>query len=386
MKLIPVHRLCFCAALVVAVGFLAMTPPVRSQSASRTTEAAGCRPSFPYKEGWLGADAAYSIPLAPGQSLWLFGDSLVGKPSARDRKAANFVRNSIAVSTCNRANGWQINYYWKNKNRSKPTAFFDTKEEEYWYWPLDGFLYRGRLYVAISKLKNKPNEEVFSFETVGVYLAVVTNLSTTPDQWQAEYLRLSEGSALYPGSTIVLDGEFANLFTVEETTPPEKRSHMILSRLSLAKLDRGEVSFEYFAQDKSWKPGIRGTDSAVVIETGHSEMSVRYHAEAKQWVAVSGGDFLSNQIMIRTAPALTGPWSEQRAVYEFPEMSKNNPRRDRDTWCYAVKEHIEFAEANRMLVTYACNSFKLEKLFTNTDIYRPQTVLVQLPSSKRVNS
>src|SRR6266852_2877309 len=80
--------------------------------------------------------------------------------------------------------------------------------------------------------------------------------------------------------------------------------------------------------------------------------------------------------------ACVGPWSEQRAVYEFPEMSKNNPRRDRDTFCYAVKEHIEFAEANRMLVTYACNSFKLEKLFANTDIYRPQTVLVHLPSQK----
>ena len=382
MKLIPVHRSCFCAALMAAVGFLAMAAPLRSQIASRTTGAADCRPSFPYKEGWLGGDAAYSISLAPGQSLWLFGDTLVGKPSARDRKAANFVRNSIALSTCDRAHGWQINYYWKNKNRSKPTAFFDANEKEYWYWPLDGFLYRGRLYLATSKLKNKPNEGVFSFETVGVYLAVVSNPSAPPDQWQVQYLKLSEGSALYPGSTIVLDGEFANLFTVEETTKPEKRQHMILNRLSLARLDRGDVSLEYFARDKSWKPGITGADAAVVIETGHSEMSVRYHAEAKQWVAVSGGDFLSNQIMIRTAPALTGPWSEQRAVYEFPEMSKNNPRRDRDTFCYAVKEHIEFAEANRMLVTYACNSFKLEKLFANTDIYRPQTVLVQLPSQK----
>ena len=382
MKLIPVHRSCFCAALMATVGFLAMAAPVRSQIASRTTGAADCRPSFPYKDGWLGADAAYSISLAPGQSLWLFGDSLVGKPSARDRKGANFVRNSIALSTCDRAHGWQINYYWKNKNRLKPTAFFDTNEKGYWYWPLDGFLYRGRLYLATSKLKNKPNEEVFSFETVGVYLAVVSNPSAIPDRWQVQYLKLSEGSALYPGSTIVLDGEFANLFTVEETTTPEKRQHMILSRLSLATLDRGEVSLEYFAQDKSWKPGITGADAAVLIETGHSEMSVRYHAEAKQWVAVSGGDFLSNQIMIRTAPALTGPWSEQRAVYEFPEMSKNNPQRDRDTFCYAVKEHIEFAEANRMLVTYACNSFKLEKLFANTDIYRPQTVLVQLPSQK----
>jgi hypothetical protein len=142
MKLIPAHRSCLCAALMAAVGVLAMAAPVRSQIASRTTEAPDCRPSF-----------------------------------------RNFVRNSIALSTCDQAHGWRINYYWENKNRSKPTAFFDTKEKEYWYWPLDGFLYRGRLYVAISKLKNKPNEEVFSFETVGVYLAVVTNLSATPDQW-----------------------------------------------------------------------------------------------------------------------------------------------------------------------------------------------------------
>jgi len=327
----------------------------------------------------MGGDAGYSIALASGKSLWLFGDSFVGKPAQRDRKGTRFVRNSIAISNCDEVNGWQIKYYWRNKDRSAPTAFFDTKEKKHWYWPLDGFIYKGRLYVAISKLKDNPKEKIFSFQTVGVYLAVISNPLAPPDKWQIEYLKLSAGTVLYPGSTIVLDGDFAYLFTVKETAAP-KRQQMILTRLSLAKMDRREVSLEYFAKNKSWKRGIDGDDAAVVIETGHSEMSVRYHPETQQWVAVSGGDFLSGQIMIRTAPALTGPWSERQAIYEFPEMSDRNPSRDPDTWCYAVKEHIEFAQADALLVTYACNSFKFEKLIANTDIYRPQVVFVRLPA------
>ena len=369
-------RSVFLCVLHVVIAFSLMPENACGQSAS-TKNATVCLPSFPYKDGWMGGDAAYSIPLAPGQSLWLFGDSFVGNPSLRDRKAATFVRNSIAISTCDQANGWRINYYWKNKNRSQPSAFFDTKEEKYWYWPLDGFLYKGRLYLAVSKLKTKPNEEVFSFETVGVYLAKVTNPSALPDQWQIEYLKLSEGSAYYPGSTIVLDHDFAYLFTVAENAS-QKHQHMILSRLSLSKLDQGMASLEYFAKDKSWKSGLNGDDAAVLIETGHSEMSVRFHQQANQWVAVSGGDFLSGKIMIRTAPALTGPWSEQRPTYEFPEMSEKNPKRDADTWCYAVKEHIEFAQGEKLLITYACNSFKFEKLIANTNIYRPQAVFVNL--------
>ena len=365
----------WCSLIVVIT--LQLPANVRSQSLSGANLNSGCLPAFPYEQGWMGGDAGYSIPLAPGKSLWLFGDSFVGGPSQKDRNGTRFVRNSIAISICDQANGWRIKYYWKTKGHSTPTAFFDTKEKKHWYWPLDGFLYQGRLYVAVSKLKNKPNEQVFSFETVGVYLAVVTNPSTPPDQWQIEYLKLSEGAAYYPGSTIVLDDDFAYLFTVVENAAP-KHQHMILTRLSLTALDKRKVSLEYFSRAKSWKPGLNGQDAAVVIETGHSEMSVRYHPQAKQWVAVSGGDFLSNKIMIRTAPGLTGPWSEQRPTYEFPEMSQNNPQRDADTFCYAVKEHIEFAQADKLLITYACNSFKFEKQVANTNIYRPQAVFVNL--------
>jgi len=83
--------------------------------------------------------------------------------------------------------------------------------------------------------------------------------------------------------------------------------------------------------------------------------------------------------MIRTAPELTGPWSQWHVIHEFPEMNPQSARYDPDTWCYAVKEHIEFATLDKLLVTYACNSFKFEKQVANMSIYRPQAVLLELP-------
>ena len=60
-------------------------------------------------------------------------------------------------------------------------------------------------------------------------------------------------------------------------------------------------------------------------------------------------------------------------------MNPKTDGHDPDTWCYAVKEHIEFTSANRLLVTYACNSFKLDKLVSNMSIYRPQAVFIEFP-------
>src|SRR6266496_3077248 len=150
---------------------------------------APCQPSFPYQDGWLGGDAAYSVPLAEGKSLWLFGDSLIQPPSKRNENApatrdgAKFVRNCLAISTCDAEHGWQIKYYWRNQDRDDPAAFFKTSSDKNWHWPLDGFMYQGRLYLALSVLKDKPGQGICSFECIGVRLAKISNPLAPPDQW-----------------------------------------------------------------------------------------------------------------------------------------------------------------------------------------------------------
>ncbi len=82
--------------------------------------------------------------------------------------------------------------------------------------------------------------------------------------------------------------------------------------------------------------------------------------------------------MARLADSRIGPWSSPRTIYEFPETNPDNPGYDKDTFCYAVKEHIEFAET-KMALTYACNSMVVSKVMANMNIYRPRVVILDLP-------
>ena len=74
--------------LVVILGLSAVGPfagrPLSAQTALEAeTGTSQSRISFyPYRQGWLGGDAAYSVPLSPGRTLWLFGDTFIGAPTA----------------------------------------------------------------------------------------------------------------------------------------------------------------------------------------------------------------------------------------------------------------------------------------------------------------
>jgi hypothetical protein len=344
-------------------------------TASDDSRDSECRPEFPYQDGWLGADAAYSVPIDAGRSLWLFGDTFVKSSGEATRRDAGFVRNSVAVSTCDPEVGWDIDYYWSEAQGAGPRAFFDSETDQFWYWPLDGFVHGGRAFVALAVLRDKPGDELFSFESIGVHLVMIENPAADPNQWEMSYRVLTDVPTVQPGSTIVLSDDHVYLFTLYDDATGQDR-HMILTRVPVEVLDSPSAHLEYLSKDRIWKPGIVARDALVVIDTGHSEMSVRHHAGTGMWLAVSDGGFLSDRIMLRTAESLTGPWSGWMPVHRFPEMTPESPRYDKDTWCYAAKEHSQFSRAGDILVTYNCNSSDLSKQLRNTDIYRPQTVVI----------
>lgn len=358
----------FCASITVLAAFSPM-------SAS-----AQCRPIFPYKDGWLGGDAAYSIQLPDGRSLWLFGDTLVGKKSQVNRSHTKFVSSSIAISTCDEKNGWSVRYFWKNQYGASPRPVFDSGTGKYKYWVQDGFAYQGKVYVSLAKVKDRPDFKLFSFEYIGADLARISNPSDAPQKWKIEYLPLANGKA-YPGSTIVLEGEYAYFFALFEDVEHNRRP-MLLTRVPLNSLSNPSSGMEYLDKERKWMPGLKPEDAFPVIEKGASEMTIRYHPNIHKWVAITTDPehAFSNQIALATAPGLSGPWSHWQEIYEMPEMVSTTAGYDKDTFCYAAKEHIEFGSGNSLLVTYACNSSRLEKMVANRNIYVPRVVEIQLSS------
>jgi hypothetical protein len=86
----------------------------------------------------------------------------------------------------------------------------------------------------------------------------------------------------------------------------------------------------------------------------------------------------SSKILLRTAPSLTGPWTQGEVIYQAPEMQLTTPGYDKNTFCYAAKEHPEFEQGD-LLFTYVCNSFEPSKLATNLSIYFPRAVRMAMP-------
>jgi len=335
--------------------------------------------SFPYEQGWLGADDAYSIPIGQGKSIWLFGDTFAGDVANKDRNKTTMVRNSVGVTTCAADKPCTIQYFWKNQKTPKPRSFFDTGTDEEWYWPMDGYLDGETLYVSLMIVRNKPGAgptDPFGFEIAGTRWATAKNALSSPDKWKISIKDMTQKD-LWPGSSILRDGDFVLFYT--QASQGEGKGYMIVMRVPVKKIDSPEKNFEYLGSDGKWHAGLPKGDAQHVIDQAISEMSVRYHPSTKKWVAISPGiEFPTKRVIARTADTPLGPWSPPQDIFEFPEMKVTNPIYDKDTFCYATKEHTEF-ENDNVVLTYACNSAVIAKVMNSLDLYRPQVVVLSVP-------
>jgi hypothetical protein len=366
------------ALLLLLIGFsTAQTPAPISSAASRQAEIR--LPEFKYLDGWLGADDAYSVPLAPSKSLWLFGDTFVGDHETGLRSQAKImVRNSIGISRCDGDKPCTMEYFWQKRNDPKPRSFFDTGTDALWYWPLDGLLQGRTLYVALLAVRNKPGAgpgDAFGFEIAGTKLATIDNVQRSPERWHTTIQDLTD-ARLWAGVSLVRDGKYVIWYT--QVTKGEGKVHMAVMRVPVEKIAKPSEHWQYLRKDTLWIDGLAREDAMNVIDQPISEMSVRYHPTIKKWLALSTGpEFPSPRVVARVSDSPVGPWSNPQPIYDFPEMKRDNLGYDKDTFCYAAKEHVEFTDS-KITLTYACNSMVVAKTIANMKIYHPQVVVLEL--------
>jgi hypothetical protein len=356
-------------------------------SSSKEKEVAKHLPTFPYEQGWLGADDAYSIPLTSTKSVWLFGDTFVGDPGTTLRsKYKAMPRNSVGISECDANKNCTITYYWSSASSPKPRSFFDTGRDDVWYWPMDGYYDGKALYLSLMIVRNKKGagpEDPFGFEIAGTQWMVIDNPLDSPDRWHMNSKPLTNGG-LWVGNSTFIFGNYVYLYT--QVSAGEGKGYVTVLRAPADKLADPSKQWEYLGTGNQWHAGTPHGDAAQVVNQAIAEMSVRYHPSIKKWVAISGGpEFPSNRIVARTADSPIGPWSTPVTIYHFPEMDPKNPIYDKDTFCYATKEHAEFGNTE-MVVTYACNSMSIQKTIGNMNIYRPQVVVLPFPVSNKIRS
>lgn len=215
------------------------------------------------------------------------------------------------------------------------------------------------------------------FATCGSDLARIHSPGSNPLQWKITYFTLvPDGAHAYPSATTVVDRKYADLFALDETGSRP----LIASRIPLRGLSDPRAHLEYLAGDGEWHKGFDPAHAKAVMSPGISELSIRYHAKLKKWLAVMfEPEGFSSHILLRTAPTATGPWSKGHIIYSVPEMNPANPGYDKDTFCYAGKEHPEF-EHGDLVFTYVCNTLAVPKLAADMNIYFPRAIRMPMPA------
>ncbi len=342
-----------------------------------------CAPSFSLVAPWQGADAAYSIPLQDGRVVWIFGDTLYGDKREVSGNEPRMVHNSLGISTC-RNGKWNIEYSIKrNENGGFDSFFKPQRNDGTYYWALDGVEYNHELWITLLCVRNKPNSDAFAlgFEVCGTDIAHVTGINNDPQRWNIAYSPLVDESLhANPSASALIEGDYVYIFTLYE----KGNRPQILTRIPLRGLGNPKKNLQYLGNDGKWHDGLEPDKAKVIMEKGASEMSVRYHPELKKWVAVMvDPQIFSDKVIFRTAPNMTGPWTSGNVIYQIPILQKSNPNYDKDTFCYAGKEHPEFEKTGELLFTYVCNSMKPKKLETELNVYFPQVVIQPMPESAK---
>jgi hypothetical protein len=368
--------------------------------AGAPAERAGCWPRFPYRDGWLGGDGAFSVPLSPERSLWLFGDTFVGEPEQRDRAGASFVHNSIGISRCRADGSFEIAYHWGRGADGRPRAFLE-REGPGWWWLQGGFVHAGRLYLGLLEVEPAPPHGPLAlpFRFRGSALARIDDPDADPASWRPTLLPLSRDPSALPLAALRTHGAHLYLFAFLERG--DERHPRILLRLPLARLSDPDpgAALETLDAGGGWLPGLLPGRARILMDDDATEMSVRHDAGLAKWIALynfpdTHEDFpatpASDAVWLRTADALEGPWSPRQLVFRIPELAPQAAAPpDPNTGCYAAKEHPQFSRPGSLTFTYVCNLFGapgqddlaiLGRLARDMRLYRPVAAAVGVPA------
>ncbi|WP_297093383.1 hypothetical protein [uncultured Draconibacterium sp.] len=338
-----------------------------------------CDPEFPFVDGWLGGDGDISVPLDATTTLFLFSDTYVGQAEQVSRKqGVSMIANTVAIQTCPSPSKSETRYFWNQMYTESPQPVFKPTNPEHKFWVKDAFIIDIQLYVILEEIGPKPDaapDDIFNFTQLGYTLAKISNPYEVPFVWDIEYIPLPDFKLPLTGISCHARQDKYLYFFVNRNDNAQ-----LLVRKCVDNFEDMSVPFEYFSLDKKWIEEFNISDMDTVLN-GFRCNTVKYHSDIKLWVMVHDIWFRSNEIKIRTAPEITGPWSEEYVIYKIPETTKGNTQYTTDNFCYSARECIQNydSKTNEMLITYDVNNAKMSKVIRNNSIYTPKVVRVKLP-------
>ncbi|HXE07358.1 MAG TPA: DUF4185 domain-containing protein [Acidobacteriaceae bacterium] len=307
---------------------------------------------------WLGSDAAFSIDLGNNRVLWLFGDTWIAHPGSHSRRSAAFIHNTVAIEHGYDPSEAAINFFWRTQH-NEPSEILPS-EGDAWIWPHSGIRIGNSLIVFGERVAPDRTKNSLGFRGVGWNAYLISNPDADPSSWHPRKIAERRDDIIL-ASAVLQQGNFVYLFG------PGDPHNLYLARITPQNLLAGNLSSLVWWTGSNWS---RATSSRKpILRDVDTETSIQRDALGR-FVEINSQGFGASDIVMRTAPALTGPWSASRIIYRPPESDQHDP------FVYAAKSHAELRGAD-LVLTYATNGFT-DHVMDDMSRYFPRFVRVTL--------
>jgi Domain of unknown function (DUF5005)/Domain of unknown function (DUF4185) len=331
-----------------------ITPPVEitcEQSSCWDKSLYVCRDStyinlFTRTKGWTGGDATYSVDLKNGKTLWMFGDSFIDQVSEdRSRPTFRLINNSLVLqdgSTMKTFHGGTT---------INPQAFAKPPEDGEWYWPGDGTVANGKLYLFMHGFGTGGGGAWDFFRTSIDLLTLDPETLVIEDQ-----KRLFVDPTISWGAAVMEDDDFTYVYGVESDDTGKRlfvaRTNAILT-----------AAWEYYSGTE-WSPDPATANP--VFEGVSEQFSI--FKDGDTYYFLTQNNFFGKEIYLYTASAPEGPFDDKRTAYCTPETGD-------DIFTYNAFAHPHVYQ-DSLLVSYNVNSFDYTDILKSADNYRPYFVRI----------
>ncbi len=308
----------------------------------------------------IGQDAAYSIPINPEETLWIFGDTFIGTFDEIGKRIIERMPNNtglICRSTDAAAGLTDFTYLTDEKGelRQLIPLLPDEDHAVHRIWAMHGCCIAGKVFLYYIRVRILPAGQwpyKFDVDGSGVAMADYPELifQRIADHGSTMFWRKDEplfGVAVLP---VVADG-FVYLYG---SYYKDWQHHCALARVPFDSL--GYISYyEYLISPKpEWS--VDRTKAISIMAGMPTEMSVSYNAYLGCYLAVHSLE-TTGKIVGRTAPQPWGPWSEPVVLWT-PKVPLRNPLVYNGPLVYAGKEHSELAKENGRVIYLTCVEFE----------------------------
>lgn len=313
---------------------------------------------------WRGADVASSVDLGDGRTLWLFGDTWIDPSGQGTRHGARMVSNSVAIQTGRDPAAASIDFYWGRSDAGAPAAFFPDRGDEA-LWPGNGVRVDDRLVLFFSRTVRTGTG--IGFRNAGWTAVLVENPDSAPSAWRVRPLDSPTNilGVVVGYAGVLRLGDHVYAFGTQD---PIKSHPVFAARWPAERVRSGDLHRpEWWAGERlGWVADSSSAARWPLFENGQSELSIHVDPGTGRFLAVHTVGLGPADLLMRAAPALTGPWSRPNVVYRPSEYYRP------DIMVYAGKAHPHLAGAD-LVLTYATNSMR-SGLEVGEDLYYPRFV------------